>query len=90
MGSRSAPRASKASADPACRERQLLLAGMQAFRQAVQRAHEGRRLAALQAHMFAAWRHLAASSGERIKGCAWRYGRPAHHLQCPSVVADLS
>lgn len=64
--SRAATGTKHASAGPACRERQLLLAGLQALRQAVQRACEGRHLAQLQAHMFAGWRHLAASSGEPV------------------------
>ncbi|KAL4458778.1 hypothetical protein ABPG75_013643 [Micractinium tetrahymenae] len=61
----------------AFRERQLLVAGLQAFCQAVQRAHEGRRLARLQVHMFAEWRRLAASSARH-----WAYEaarRQRHH-----------
>ncbi len=45
-----------------CREKQLLVAGLQAFQGAVHAAHELRRLLALRAEMFAEWRRLAASS----------------------------
>ena len=47
---------------PACREKQLLVAGLAAFRGAVQSARAHRRLLALRAEMFQEWRRLAATS----------------------------
>ncbi|GAB4821794.1 hypothetical protein N2152v2_008840 [Parachlorella kessleri] len=46
----------------AFREKQLLMAGMQAFHGQVQAAHNHRRLLALRAEMFHDWKRLAATS----------------------------
>lgn len=47
---------------PCCREKQLLLGGLLAFRGAVHEAHQHRRLLLLRAEIFQEWRRLAASS----------------------------
>jgi hypothetical protein len=52
------------NAAAAFREKELLVAGVQAFRRSVADAREQRRLRLLQAKLFAEWRQLAATSGE--------------------------
>ena len=59
------------NAAAAFREKELLVAGVQAFRLSVVDAREQRRLRLLQAELFSEWRQLAATSGEA-----------AHHLPC--------
>lgn len=58
----------------ACRERQLLSTGLQAFQLELADAREQRRVACVAAQGFAGWRRLAASSG-------------AHRPSPPNVVA---
>jgi hypothetical protein len=57
-----------------CRERQLLSAGLQAFRLALTEAREQRRVARVAALGFAGWRRLAASSARH-----WEYEAARQH-----------
>lgn len=63
------------------REKQLQLAGLQAFRHAVACAREERRLARLQVRSLHSWRLLAASSGWLVVRCCLLLLGAAHHLQ---------